>query len=211
MLAGALPCGAVGPAGPTACFLRNMACPPCPAGPLALRGRLPRSSNSLFRTAVVEAPQPYGCFEVKHSWSSLFGSPHEIAGPRDFEMRGQYTIACTFCRVSFVVKPVISNWICVDVGDSEKAKLGKAFFQIFLRNMACPPCRSPLHKPFCTEKVTPAVSRSATRAVRATFHATSLWLTALLHNEADGIASLNDRPRPSDLPFIQFCWTVIFC
>jgi len=28
---------------------------------------LPRSSNSLFRTAVVEAPQPCGCFEVKHA------------------------------------------------------------------------------------------------------------------------------------------------
>ena len=132
-------------------------------------------------------------------------------GPLGWRCETDFSFIPSSGRVSFVVKPVISNWICVDVGDSEKAKLGKAFFQIFLRNMACPPCRSPLHKPFCTEKVTPAVSRSATRAVRATFHATSLWLTALLHSEADGIASPNDRPRPSDLPFIQFCWTVIFC
>ena len=48
-------------------------------------------------------------FRSKTFVKFAFGSPHEIAGPRDFEMRGQYTIACTFCRVSFVVKPVISN------------------------------------------------------------------------------------------------------
>ena len=36
---------------------------------------IPRSLNSLFRTADVEAPQPLCCFEVKYAWTSLFGSP----------------------------------------------------------------------------------------------------------------------------------------
>ena len=44
--------------------------------------QLPRSSNSLFRIDVVEAPQPYGYFEVKRTRSLLFGSANSSRSTR---------------------------------------------------------------------------------------------------------------------------------